>query len=350
MLRRVIHDENRWRHAVRGLAMLVILVLAATLPASGAMTGEPAEQQTRVVDDTDRRGDQTWHQAQLMRASRLIGTDVRNHRDRYLGEVWDVVLSRHDGQIAYLVVALDASLGLGETHVAVPWTRFESRGDGRFVLLDLDHGQLKHLTRFHVDGAWPLEAEWPFTEAAGTREDPVVLTVERGTDIPVELNQQLSSETTRAGEQFTLSVVDDIGVDGRVAVPRGSLVEGEVVEVQDARRARRPGKLVLRAGAIRIRGDSMPLDAAITADGKKVKGEGDLTDFDRDDLKNVGIGAAIGAAVGALIEGREGALAGVLIGGGGVFLARRGEEVTLPSGTPLLVELANDLAIRVPDR
>jgi hypothetical protein len=66
----------------------------------------------------------------------------------------------------------------------------------------------------------------------------------------------------------------------------------------------------------------------------------------KQDAGKIGIGAAVGAIIGGIIGGGQGALTGILIGGGGVVAATEGKDVELPAGTVLRVRLDAPLTIR----
>ena len=53
-------------------------------------------------------------------ASTLIGTQVTNGADEFLGEVNDVLLAA-DGRLKAVVVGVGGFLGIAERDVAVPW-------------------------------------------------------------------------------------------------------------------------------------------------------------------------------------------------------------------------------------
>ena len=59
--------------------------------------------------------------------------------------------------------------------------------------------------------------------------------------------------------------------------------------------------------------------------------------------------ADLGGLVGGLLGGKKGVLVGVLAGGGGTFVATKGEEIELPRDTPLDLELRRDLTITMVD-
>jgi hypothetical protein len=63
------------------------------------------------------------------------------------------------------------------------------------------------------------------------------------------------------------------------------------------------------------------------------------------DKGKAGLGALIGGVLGAVIDGKKGAVIGALVGGGGTLVAWSGDEVELPAGTLLTVELERPLVL-----
>jgi len=166
--------------------------------------------------------------------------------------------------------------------------------------------------------------------------------VPRQTRIDVRLDEYLDSGKTQVGEQFWMTVSESVVTGKGTAIPVGSRIRGTVTDVQSAGRPQRSGRMVLRPDFLSVRGESILIDGIITAEGRELKGEGSI----EEDLKKIGIAAGLGAVLGGIIEGSKGALAGLLIGGGGTFLATKGEQVELLPETPLIVQLQE--AIRVP--
>lgn len=91
---------------------------------------------------------ETWYQAEAerlqaavpvteadraLRASDVIGADVRNMKNEDLGEIDDLVVSQQESgnQAQYAILARGGFLGLGEKQVAVPWSQLKMvpRGD-----------------------------------------------------------------------------------------------------------------------------------------------------------------------------------------------------------------------------
>ena len=53
----------------------------------------------------------------------VIGTEVRNLQDEYLGSIEDVVLEPETGGVAFVVVSHGGFLGIGTNYAVVPWER-----------------------------------------------------------------------------------------------------------------------------------------------------------------------------------------------------------------------------------
>jgi hypothetical protein len=107
--------------------------------------------------------------------------------------------------------------------------------------------------------------------------------------------------------------------------------------VTDAEAAERPSK----AGRISLEFDSLYIDdTRVEMHGRvaRIEESGERG-------KKAGIGAAVGAILGGLLGGKGGAIAGILIGGGGAVAATKGEDVELPAGTVLTVRLDQPLLI-----
>lgn len=168
------------------------------------------------------------------------------------------------------------------------------------------------------------------------------IVVPAGTRMQVWLNDRLSSGTARVGDRFTMTVAEAVAIGDAVAIPRGAVITGTVTEVEPAERPQKGGRLALRADRVSVRGNSYALSGEVTAEQRQLEGEGSL----REDLTRIGVGAAAGGALGGLLGGRRGVLAGIAIGGGGVFLATRGEQVELPPETRLIVALNQGLSLQ----
>lgn len=68
------------------------------------------------------------HQAGEVRASKLIGTTVKNNANESIGEINEVMLDK-DGKVAAVVVGVGGFLGMGEREVAVDFNSLKVAQD-----------------------------------------------------------------------------------------------------------------------------------------------------------------------------------------------------------------------------
>lgn len=164
-----------------------------------------------------------------------------------------------------------------------------------------------------------------------------------GTPIHVRLRDPLDSSINLSGDGFRAILDQDILVDGKVAVPRGSVLDGKVSHVQ--RSGRVQGRAVM----------SLQLVNLSTGDNK-VALQTDIRTFEakastKKDATKVGIGAGLGAVIGAIAGGGKGAAIGAAAGagaGGATVMATRGEEVKLEVEQAVDFELEREVRIALP--
>ena len=139
-----------------------------------------------------------------------------------------------------------------------------------------------------------------------------------------------------------MTVSRSVQAGGEVALQRRTVIFGTIKELERAQRPQKGGRLALSAQRLVALGESVSVEGVITADEARLKGKGSL----KQDWKKIGLAAGVGAVIGGVTGGGKGVAAGLAIGGGGVFLATKGEQVNLPPETPLIIEL--DAAVVVP--
>lgn len=149
-----------------------------------------------------------------------------------------------------------------------------------------------------------------------------------GTEIKVRLEEPLSSRTSRLEERVVATVAEPVLRNGRTAIPAGTEITGTVSSVQPAQRPSKGGRLEVSFDQMTVNGQRVGMDARVV----NVE-QGGL------DKKRAGLGAVIGGVLGAVLDGKKGALIGAIVGGGGAVVASSGEEVELPAGTLLTVQL-----------
>jgi len=186
--------------------------------------------------------------------------------------------------------------------------------------------------------------EEPREEVRAEASRPEPVTVESGTVFPVEMLERLSSATSRPGEIFRARITSDVLQDGRVAIPAGSEVVGEVTEAVPLRKVGGRAKLAVRfTDLILPSGSSSPIDASFVGQGKSETGR---------DAATIGGAAAGGAVLGRVLnkgDRSKGAVIGAIIGavvGTAVASRTPGEEVIIGEGSVVDLKLDGPVEIR----
>lgn len=182
----------------------------------------------------------------------------------------------------------------------------------------------------------------------------VYYNVNAGQVMRVRMNQTITSETARVGDQFTTTVVVPVYAGGIEVIPAGSEIVGRVVTVNRASRKSKAGtigvhfiSLRLPTGIARaINGDLTDVtENNVTADNEgEVSGRSAM----KRNVVFIGGGAAAGALIGAIAGGGKGAGIGAIVGGGlgaagAVF--SRGNEAVVKAGTEFGVVLNQTLSL-----
>lgn len=178
------------------------------------------------------------------------------------------------------------------------------------------------------------------------------ISVPAGAVVPVTLDQQLTSGTTRVGQTFTTSVVSQRIGDSEF--PVGSRLEGVVLESR-AKNGDNPGVLdldfrtvVLPDGTrVPLRGELISLDdkSVTTSQGRIMAKQGGSKSTG-DKLKIVGIGAGAGFLLGKVL-GTNTTLTTILGAVGGYLYGQskdqKAAEANLARGTKLAVRLNDNV-------
>jgi hypothetical protein len=191
------------------------------------------------------------------------------------------------------------------------------------------------------------------TKPAVTKPEVVYYNVNAGQVLRVRMNQTISSETARMGDQFSTTVVDPVYAGGVEVIPAGSIVTGRVATVDRAGRKSKAGSIGVHFIAVRlptgitrtINGDLTDLSGEMNSDNE---GEVSGRSATKRNVVFIGGGAATGAVIGAIAGGGKGAGIGALIGGGlgtAGALFSKGHEAVVKSGTEFGVVLNQPLSL-----
>ncbi len=175
-----------------------------------------------------------------------------------------------------------------------------------------------------------------------------------GTLVKVNLREDLSTLTTKAGTNFTAEVSEPVLRDGQVVVPTGSLLSGRVTLVRGGKRIGGAAAIHLEARTITLPdGSQYLLHARVidtnSWDDTKVDGEGTI--LRRDHAKGtaaaIGLSAGGGMAAGAVLGGVPGALIGAGVGAGvsTVVWLRQDCQANLPKDLGIVFSLTEPMRV-----
>ena len=84
----------------------------------------------------------------LIAASKVEGTKVYNRQGESLGSIYDVMIDKRSGQVAYAVMSFGGFLGMGESYHPLPWDvlDYDERQGGYVV--DLDKERLQNAPHY----------------------------------------------------------------------------------------------------------------------------------------------------------------------------------------------------------
>ena len=176
------------------------------------------------------------------------------------------------------------------------------------------------------------------------------VTVPTGTHLPLVLHNAISTRSARPGDPVYFETVFPVMVDGKVVIPAGSYVSGEVTQAKRAGKIKGKAQIAIKLttmilpDAYEVNLAAMPSNVG-TGGGESANNEGTITgDSDkasdvgtviRTTAAGTGIGAGVGAAAGHVGEGAGiGAAAGAAAGLAAVLFSR-GPDAELPRGTTL---------------
>jgi type IV secretion system protein VirB10 len=171
-----------------------------------------------------------------------------------------------------------------------------------------------------------------------------------GTMLPLVLHNGISTRSAKAGDAVYFETLFPIMVDGRVAIPAGSYVSGEVTDSVRPGRVKGRGELAIKLNtlilpnAYMVNLNASPRDASTggneTVDDEgRIKGDSDK----KSDVGTIAKTTAAGAGIGGLATGSAkgvgigagvGAAAGLI-----AVLLTRGPEAEMPRGTTVNVAL-----------
>jgi hypothetical protein len=184
-----------------------------------------------------------------------------------------------------------------------------------------------------ADAAAPVDPAPTFDE----------VTVKTDSVIGLSLDNPISSETARVEDRVTAHTTRDVMVDGRVAIPRHSRLEGVVTAVERGGKFKDQARIGIRFTTLYLADNTkFPIQTEpIFRDGDAPGNEA---------ASKVGTGSVLGAILGAVVGGKKGAAIGAAAGaGGGAATVAAGDRnaAMIPSGVPMTVRLTAPVTVIV---
>jgi hypothetical protein len=162
-----------------------------------------------------------------------------------------------------------------------------------------------------------------------------------GTNLTIRINQRISVKTSRAGDRFDGEVVEPVGDNGRVVIPKGAPVSGVVVASHRRGHFKGSSILELRLTYLTLNGTRYALDTRDLTQTKKGKGKRSAA--------FIGGGTGLGMLVGGVATGGVGLLVGGLVGaGGGTALGglTGNRDIEIPAESIVRFKLADNLVVQ----
>jgi hypothetical protein len=202
----------------------------------------------------------------------------------------------------------------------------------------------------------PTAASAPTASPSAAATPGATVEIPSGTTIPLVLHNGISTHSARVGDPVYFETLFPIMIAGRVVIPAGSYVSGEVTDTKRAGRVKGRAELMIKLNTLILTNgymvnlNAVPRNAG-TGGGETVDNEGKVIG-DSDKASDVGTIAkttAAGAGIGG-IASRSGAGAGIGAGAGAAaglmaVLLTRGPDAELPRGTTVDVVLNRPLIL-----
>jgi outer membrane lipoprotein SlyB len=165
-------------------------------------------------------------------------------------------------------------------------------------------------------------------------------TVPAGTTFGVRLDEQLSTNSHRIGSAFTATLTDPIlAPDGRVLIPAGATVRGEVIESRESGRSGEEARLAVAFTSISHAGKTYSIAGFATDTPVRLV----TRDSRAEQAAKIGGGAAIGAVIGQVLGGNTRAtVAGAAVGaaaGTAVAIGTADVDAVVDAGSLVTIRL-----------
>ncbi len=194
---------------------------------------------------------------------------------------------------------------------------------------------------------------------AAEKPDLDTVVLPRKTDLHIELKKGINSRTARHGDKFSALVEVPVTVNDSIVIPVGSYVLGHVVRSKRSGHVKGKAELLLGFDTLILPDGTTRQIVAVVDSAENYPTQDELEEgtlqAPGSQGAEVGIGAISGAATGAITgatvgvfrgETLKGAGIGAAVGAAGgaiISLLKKGEEVELPKGSSLTIQLQDSV-------
>jgi sporulation protein YlmC with PRC-barrel domain len=98
----------------------------------------------------------------LLAAGSLIGDKVVNQAYEHIGKIEELMISLHDGKVAYAVLSFGGFLNFGDKFFAIPWSTLRVDQENQRIILNVDKESLKNAPGFDKNH-WPDMSDEKYT-------------------------------------------------------------------------------------------------------------------------------------------------------------------------------------------
>lgn len=161
-----------------------------------------------------------------------------------------------------------------------------------------------------------------------------------GTTVKAKVQTAISSRNAKVGDQVTAITTEDVVVNGKILIPSGSTVLGQVTEVKPAAETRSAAVLKVAFSRIGVSSTSLAMTSP------------DLAERAKNANRAVDAGIVVGSAAGGAVIGNQtdhkyGSEIGAVVGGivGGAVATNIGANVQLKAGEIATLRFTQDVRI-----
>ena len=189
----------------------------------------------------------------------------------------------------------------------------------------------------------PAPPPSPIPGGVSPTESASAVTLPAGTTLTIRTLGPIDTDRNRAGDSFSASLDDDVVLDGRLLLARGTELKGMIAYAEESGRLAGKSELMLELTDIILGGGNVPIRTSDYSESGESRG--------RRTAAVAGGGAVVGAIIGAIAGGGKGAAVGAATGaavGTGAQVLTRGQTLRIPAETLLDFRLKDPVALPAP--